>query len=95
MRTSYQRGETVHLEARVADPKTRKPVDATVLLSSLVDRAGTEVQLVDRAFLRRDEGDYTYALPTDKMVPSVYAVTVTISGPRGVQIKRDRFVLEA
>ncbi len=92
---SFLIGETVHLGVRVSAPGTRKPTDASVTLTSL-KRGPTAVMPEVSAFTRREEGDYTLALPTAALSAGTYDLVVTVAdGPSAVVILPDQFVLKA
>lgn len=85
---------TVHLRARISEPGSRQPTDATVVLTAL--RLGaTPVTVATTAFTRLALGDYTLSIPTADLAAGAYDVVVTVSdGPDKISVLTDRFVVQ-
>lgn len=85
---------TVHLRARISEPGTKQPTDATVVLTAL--RLGTTtVTVATTAFTRAALGDYTLTIPTAALTAGAYDVVVTVSnGPNKISVLTDRFVVK-
>lgn len=92
---SFRVGESIYFEVKVTNSKTMEPVDPQSVVMTALRSPNGDTVLPNRAFVRIEQGDYTYLLDTAGLLPEVYEVVITISGADGVVIRKDQFVLEA
>jgi hypothetical protein len=91
----YLSGETIHLEVAVSDTRSGQPVDPTSVVLKRLRQGITDLNVFDRTFIRRNQGDYSYMLSTEGLASGIYDVLIEISGVEGVALLSDRFVLRA
>lgn len=87
--------ETVVLNVRTNKAGTRKPIDVTTVVLTRIETEGDPVVLPEVDFERIGEGDYTLSIASDDLEVGTYQVAATVTGPKGVVVIPDTFVLRA